>query len=462
MFTLVYIQNSPHFRCPTLYFTRQIDLVLSEWAADRPRKPLVLRGARQTGKTAAVRRLGEQFHTLVELNFERHADRSLASACRSADELVEALRVRHDVARFPESTLLFLDEIQEYPPAVGWLRFLYEDHADLAVVAAGSLLEMRLAERGFSFPVGRVTFREVGPFGLDEFMRATERSVLSDAVGASVQRLEPLAPPLHEAAVAAMREWLVVGGMPEAVAGWVRDRSVSAVRRVHGDLIQAFSEDIQKYRGVRDLAYIEAAFAAQSVHWGLRYKYENFAPGFRSALMKAAIDKLEAARIVRRVLPTTATTRPLVPKARAAAKLLPLDVGIALTVLGVPNTEIQQAPLEGLLAGRVAEIAAGQLLNASRFWVREDAGGTAEVDYLVEAGGHVMPVEVKAGATGRLRSLHQYLSRAETQAGVRLHGGPLSDERHKVALPGGPLDYRLVSVPLYAAEWVAGLIEGWA
>jgi hypothetical protein len=161
-----------------MYLSRTIDQVLLQWSRPEPRKPLILRGARQTGKTEAVRRLGSSFELFIELNLERFDDLSLVRASNSADDLLVALRARLNISSIPDNTLLFIDEIQESAKAITWLRFLYEDHPQLAVIGAGSLMEVRLQEKGFSFPVGRVTFRTLRPLTFFEVMRASGRDVL--------------------------------------------------------------------------------------------------------------------------------------------------------------------------------------------------------------------------------------------------------------------------------------------
>ncbi len=444
---------------------RAIDIDLLDWASARDRKPLVVRGARQTGKTEAVRHLAREFDVLLELNLERHQDRQLAGSCDSADDLLAALALRHDLPRFPKRTLVFLDEVQEDARVVGWLRFLYEDHPELWVVAAGSLLEVRLQERGFSFPVGRVTFRYLHPLSFHEFLGATGRSRLANELSRAAEDLEPFARPVQQQAEAAFREYLVVGGMPEAVAQWAEHRSAVAVRQVHGDLHQALAEDLHKYRGVRDPAYLEAAFEALRHHVGRRFKYESFSPGFRSHQMKTALSRLEAAMICRRVWPTSDWHPPLQIKPRAAAKLLPLDTAMAASSAGVPVQALQSSSVEQLLDGRLAESVAGQLVLSTQrrsndplhFWVRESSKANAEVDYLIATAAGLLPAEVKAGPAGTLKSLHQYLWRSGGKLGLRLHAGSWLDERHSVAMPDGELCYRLLSLPLYMAEYLPGV-----
>jgi len=429
-----------------------------DWSESEGRKPLVLRGARQTGKSASVRHFGKSFDLFLEVNLERFEDLSMVRSCRSHEDLLSALRTRHSVAEWPQRTLLFLDEIQESPEAIGWLRFFYEDNPNLFVVAAGSLMEVRLADKGFSFPVGRVTFRVQRPFSFFEFLRAGGHEVLLDVITETVLAGSGPPPPVHDQAFELLRDYLVVGGMPEAVARWVSVHSYDAVRRVHSDLVNALAEDIQKYGRGRETSYLEAAFENLPHHYGARFRYENFAPGFKSQLMKTAVSKLECALVVSRVWPTSSVNPPFQRKPKSAPKLLPLDVGIATSTMAVSIDQARYLPLERLLDGRLAEIFVGQELLTSSpdadylfFWVRDSSRGNAEVDYLLEAGGGALPLEVKAGASGSLKSLHQFLWRSGRSVGLRLSTGAYADEHHSVHMPDGELKYRLLSLPLYLA-----------
>ncbi len=362
-----------------MYLPRHIDKVLLDWSLEEDRKPLILRGARQTGKSSSVRQFAAQFELFLELNLERHRDLSLVRSCRSADELLTALTARHGIEQFPERTLLFLDEIQESAEAVRWLRFFREDHPDLYVVAAGSLMEVRLQERGFSFPVGRVTFRALRPLSYFEFLEGSGAGVLARSLVEALRDGEPAPQALHQQALALFNDYILVGGMPEAVVRWVNDRNPAAVRAVHADLTEALAEDLQKYRGVRDLVYLEAAFDNLKHHYGLRFKYENFAPGYRSQLMKSALGKLEAAQLITRAWPTSSLGLPLRVRPKSAPKLLPLDSGLALYTMGADLENLRSLPFDQLLDGRAAEIFAGQQLLAARsgipgklhFWVNE-------------------------------------------------------------------------------------------
>ncbi len=438
-----------------------------EWSESTGRKPLILRGARQTGKTASVRELAKRFELFLELNLERFEDLALIRASSSAEDLLAGLKARFNVAAFPERTLVFLDEIQESAEAIHWLRFLREDHPELAVVAAGSLMEVRLQERGFAFPVGRVTFRTLRPLSFMEFLRASENDVLASQILESASGWQPIQAPVHEQATELFQTYLQIGGMPEAVASWVESGQPAAASRVHADLIQSLAEDLQKYRGVRDLTYLEAAFESLRHHYGLRFKYENFAPGYRSQLMKAALGKLDAALLITQAWPTSSLTPPLVARARSAPKLLPLDTALALATMGFDSEELRRWPVDKILGGRIAEMFVGQELLAGRgpsheelyFWVSESSRSNAEIDFLLSAPGKLVPVEAKSSASGSLKSLHQFLWRSGLDEAVRLHSGPVADERHEVKMPGGVLHYRLLSLPLYLASLIPDLIS---
>jgi uncharacterized protein len=447
------------------YIPRLLDADLALWASSEDRKPLVLRGARQTGKTAAIRQLGRSFDLFVELNLDRLTDRRLVEESRTPAELLTALQVRDNVAQYPPRTLLFVDEVQESPKAVGWLRTLYEEHPTLAVVAAGSLLEVRAAAGGFSFPVGRVTFRYLHPLTFFEFLGALGRDVLLDHLQQAARLARPLPPPVHEQALDLLRDYLWVGGMPEAVMTWVSSTSPVRVRELQADLMQAFSEDIPKYEAGPNQGVLDAVFSHLPHHYGLRFKYESFAPGYRSALMKSGLAALEGAMLVRRALPTSDVQSPLHERPNAAPKLFPLDVGLASAGMAIPLVALRGGALDQLLDGRMAEVLVGQLLISRQrraveplyFWTAGKRGSEAEVDFLVPGREGLLPIEVKAGAQGTLRALHQLIGRSTIREAVRLWSGPLLVDRPVIRVDGVEITYTLRSLPLYLAETAVDL-----
>lgn len=443
-------------------FARAADDRLLAWYRREDRKPLILRGARQTGKSTAVRRLAQHVPRFIELNLERHEDLARVQACRSAAELLETVRVTNGMRSLPSGTLLFLDEIQEHPDALPWLRFLYEDHPELAVVAAGSLLEVQADARSLSFPVGRVEFLRIEPLTFLEFLDVTGDAVLADELRAQARSFAGIPGPLHRAADRRLREFLVVGGMPEAVARWARHRDPVEVGRFHDDLRQAYRDDLLKYGGPRREATLEALLDSAPAHWGKRFKMQSLAPGLKNSAIAHALDQLECAQVLHRAAPTASLHQPFEPRPKAAHKLLPLDIGLALAHMEVRREQLRETEIEALLDGRIAECFVGIQLLAHRpermrslwFWTRQSrSSADAEVDYLVPREDGLTPCEVKAGAAGRLRSLHQYLLASEESVGVRLSSSPGRTEDLTVGLPqGGRLRYRLRNVPLYLAE----------
>jgi hypothetical protein len=447
-----------------MYLNRTMDAELEAWYESSPRKPLILRGARQTGKSTSVRAFGRTKPLFLEVSLERFSDARLASESRTPDEFLQALLLRSNLSSFPPGTVLFLDEIQEEPKAIGWLRWFFEDRPELAVIAAGSLLEVRMKSRGFGFPVGRVTFASMYPLSFPEFLEATQQEqrvgFLRDVV--SSPRRIPEA--IHQEFLDLLRTYIVVGGMPESVSRYVTEGGFAGPRRVHEDLIQAFSQDVQKYPN--SPRYTELALRYMKNHYGLRFKYERFAPEGQSRQMREALDSLEGAMLLHRALPTSSVVPPLIEKVKAAPKLIPLDVGLALSDFGLSPTELATMPLEDLLGGRFAECFVGQQLRISAsaawplyFWVRESSRASAEVDFLLVKHPVCIPVEVKSGTSGTLKSMHQYLWRSGGKTGIRLDSGNVSDRQLEIKMTDGVLCYRLISLPLYLASFLPDLVE---
>ncbi len=443
------------------YSPRHIDRELQAWSRSPRRKPLILRGARQTGKTAAIRNLGRSFDLYQELNLEHLRDRRLLELCDSPQELITTLLTRQGLSRAPPRTLLFLDEIQASPKAVHMLRYFYEEMPEIAVAAAGSLLEVRLARTDFSFPVGRVNFRHLHPMSFFEFLEATHQAELARRLERCAREGTGATGGLHELGMRALHDYLWVGGMPEAVSRWAEDRSPAAVREVQNDIQLAFEDDLSKYGAGPGLEDLQSVFLALPDHVGLRFKYERLCPGVRAESARSALDLLGRAMIVRLAEPTCDLRPPHFPRPKVAPKLLPLDVGLALAGMDLPYQELRSASLDELRDGRVAEIFVAQQIVAQRlrhdpalrFWVAE-GGAEAELDLLLNLPTGPLPVEVKSGRQGTLRSLHRYLQRSGQREGLRLWASGQLDEEHEVKLDGAALRYRLRSWPLYLAEMI--------
>jgi hypothetical protein len=447
-------------------FFRKIESSLQDWKRRPKRKPLVLRGPRQSGKTTVVRKLADEFDVFIELNLEKDEDRKIFSEVRNTKAVVQSIESHSNRRVIPGRTLLFIDEIQNSTQAVKQLRFFHEEAPDLHVIAAGSLLEVRMKTEGWSFPVGRVEFLYIYPASFDEFLRARGEDVALETL-IDLRLGRKLPHPVHARLTDLLLDYMVVGGMPEAVAAFAASGSFTEAARCHQSLQSSFKEDFGKYSKETAVDRLRAVWDRIPFEAGGRITYARLAgPEVRSREVSAAFDVLHDAMLAERVFPTTSTRPPLAAKPKAAPKAQFLDVGLCAHALRLTKDHLREKVLSSGFSGGLAELLVGQELLAADplrrgplfFWVREEKGAVAELDFLVQSGERILPVEVKAGSHGSLKSLHQFLRRGGGDLGIRVHDGPLRLERHSVALPGGKtLDYRLLSLPPYLAFRLAEL-----
>ncbi len=409
------------------YLRRTVEKKLLQWAQQESRKPLVLRGARQVGKTVVARHLATAANlSLCELNFERTP--RLRTLFEKAGDLsprilipqIEAI-VETDIRL--GKTLLFLDEIQECPQAITFLRYLYEDLPALHTIAAGSLLEFALQR--VSTPVGRLSFAFIRPMSLEEFLIATGRSTLCkqrpklDVTGENQHIPEAI----HDALIEALREYFIVGGMPACVAEFGKNRNFAKVREIQNDIVQTYLSDIRKYaRGDLQVTNVGEVMANAFSFVGKQISYTVLGHGDAIKRTKQSVHLLSQAQIVHIVRSSTATKPPLAADADDKTfKLVFLDIGLGQCLSGIkPGDLISATDLTAIYEGRLSEQFVGQeLLAASEdasegghlyYWKRNARGSSAEVDYLLSRNGKIVPIEVKSGVSGRLRSLHLFLA----------------------------------------------------
>ena len=437
-------------------FRRTLESHLKAWQSRPGRKPLIVRGARQTGKTTLVRKLGEQFQSFAELNLERDDIKALFPKVGNIRELVRTIEGVTGKRIQEERSLLFLDEIQNSPEAVRSLRFFYEELPNLHVIAAGSLLEVRMKKEGWSFPVGRVEFLYVYPVTFLEFLEALEEKVIIEILNEASQK-KPIPLAVHEKALELLSQYAVVGGMPSAVEAFRKTGSFLEVKREHETLVTTLKEDFRKYARESETKYLRTIWDQAPYRMGKRIKYSEFG-GHPTRAISHAFDILHEAMLIERIRPTSRTQLPLVPKEKAAPKLLGLDIGLSLHSLGITSTQVKEKLLNADVQGGLAETLVGQELLAFHpddraslyFWVREEKGAFAELDYLFPWENKLFPIEVKSGKAGSLKSLHQFLFRNKTDLAIRISSGPLNQEKAQVTLPqGGTLHFQLLHVPLY-------------
>ena len=444
---------------------------LKDWLVSPSRKPAVLRGARQVGKTWIVRELAKQTgKQLIELNFEKQ--RSLAIHFESNDLATILLNLESALNQSidPEKSILFLDEIQAVPELFAKLRWFYEDMPDLAVITAGSLLEFVLEKHTFSMPVGRIQYFFIEPLGFEEFLLAkNETHLLSAIEKTSIEK--PLNESLHEKANKLFKEFVMVGGMPEAVSTWINTPSLEALAEVHNNLINTYQDDFAKYAGKLSTTYLAEVLHAVPRLLTKKFVYSQVDPAARHESLKQALNLLLKARLCHKVQSASANGIPLGAEVNAKIfKVILIDVGLVSTMLGLRPHQFSN--IEDILVinkGALAEQVVGQLLRllspfyvepALYYWNRELTGSSAEIDYLIQDNLRLVPIEVKAGVEGKLRSLHQFMSEKPWKLAVRFYAGPLQCDCVKSkTTTGDPIDYELISLPFYLLGQLHRLLE---
>ncbi|OGD20327.1 MAG: AAA family ATPase [Candidatus Aminicenantes bacterium RBG_13_59_9] len=416
-------------------FKREILRRLGDWKNRPDRKPLILRGARQVGKTTAVRLFSAAYDQFIPINLEKPEEAKLFARSLPAADLLQAIRFSKGLPSIEGPTLLFLDEVQNSPEAVSSLRYFYEDLPELHVIAAGSLLEIALTQKQIGVPVGRVEHALMYPLSFQEFLEATgEKQALEtlDIIPAPAFAIPRLMDLFHR--------YALVGGMPEIVAQYAGNRDAVALAPLYRSLWTSFLDDIPKYaRNETMKRVIRHCLEAAPLEAGERIKFAGFGKSnYRSREASESLRTLEQAMLLHLLAPTTSTEIPLIPDRRKSPKLLFLDIGLINFTAGIQGHYFEYPDLYSFYRGRIAEMIVGQELIAANpelhkpvFWVREKSQAPAEVDFVLQHGSLAVPVEVKAGAKGTLKSLHQFINRCPHGFAVRLYAGPLEIVRTK-------------------------------
>ena len=434
-----------------MIFPRAIETFLSAWRDDPYRKPLILRGARQTGKTTVIQEFGKSFPQFISLNLERHEDRRLFLDERPLSQVVDEMFFIHDANR-ADTTLIFIDEIQNSSRAVSLLRYFYEDYPQYHIIAAGSLLEQSF-DLKTSFPVGRVQFAYVHPVSFEEFLLAAdERSALK------AYSTVPVPDYAHQRLSGLFQQYLFIGGMPEAVRVYLEGRDLGRVSTIQRDLVSSFTDDILKYTGIRSIHDVIGHVFSQIFSLPCeRITYNGFQNSpYGSRQVKQVFTHLEKAMLCQVIHPLTRTEFPMVRNLKKKPRLHLLDTGLCCNALGIQQELLSLQDLSQAARGRIAEHIVGQELKASspdsldtiNFWVREKSQSSAEIDYILPFGNSLVPIEVKSGSTGTMRSLFQFMDRAGHATALRIYGGRFSlTELH--SREGKP--FNLISIPYYHA-----------
>ena len=398
------------------------------WKNRTSRKPLVLRGARQVGKTSVVQMLGESYTDYIELNLEVMENRQLFQRELPIEDVWQSILLTQNRPVRVDDCLLFIDEIQNSPEAIAYLRYFQEQLPHVHVIGAGSLLEMRMGRKQISFPVGRVEFLYMYPLSFIEYLEATGNSQL-------VELIETVPFPSYalDAALKQFHRYTLIGGMPEIVSQYIEDQDIASLAPLYHGLLQTYMEDVEKH-APSSVKVIRHCIETAPYEAAKRIKFAGFGQSnYKSRDISEALKTLEQAMLIRLLYPTTSVEIPAQRNRKKSPRLQFLDTGLINYAVGLQGQFFEQSDLQGLYKGLLAEHIVGQeLLCHSQlnteplFWVREKRQSTAEVDYLIQHKGQLIPLEVKAGKSGTLKSLHQFLEQSDCPFAIRLYGQGVS------------------------------------
>ena len=431
-------------------FFRQIEVELEKWAAKPGRKPLILRGARQVGKTTVVHKFGKKFDNYLYVNLEKSSAKDLMESKDEVKNLLPLLFLYTNNTRKEGTTLLFIDEIQVSAHVLSLLRYFYEETPDIFVIAAGSLLETML-DKHISIPVGRVEYMALHPCSFIEFLIA----IGEDRFVALIVKGE-LPEAFHTTIMDFFNIYALIGGMPEVIADYVNQRDILGLSSIFNQLLNGYKNDVEKYAEnnkqanvIRHILENGWAFSAQTITFG----------GFASSAYQAretgeALRTLSKAMLLALVYPTTSVLMPVISDLKKAPKLFWLDVGLVNYAAGIQREYILNKDLLDTWRGRAAEQIVAQEFTAlhfevgrkNNFWVRNKRGSTAEVDFVYVWNGIVFPVEVKSGHNAHLKSLHQFMLDANHDLAVRIWSGKYSVD---IVQNLYGKSFKLINLPFY-------------
>ncbi len=410
-------------------FQRNVIQKLREWRENTERKPLVLRGARQVGKTTLVNLFAKEFKNFIDLNLEKEEEKAIFENSKSITELISAIFFIKGKPVSTDNTLIFIDEIQNSVKAVAWLRYFFEEAPEYFVIAAGSLLES-LIDNQISFPVGRVSYLPVRPFSFNEFVNAA-----GETQSAAILNQVPFPDYAHEKLTSLFRKYALIGGMPEIVKKYVAKPDVVSLSPVYDELITSYRDDVEKYARNSENAKLLRIVIGQIFHEaGSRITFEKFGnTNYRSREMKEAFITIEKVFLLNLVYPITSAHLPLSPDLRKSPKLQVLDTGIINYMANLQAEFFGTGLLTDIYRGRIAEHITGQELlsinytmtRQNHFWTREKSSD-AEIDYVFQYNGMLIPVEVKSGKAGKLRSLNEFMELAPHPYAIRVYSEKLS------------------------------------
>ncbi len=413
------------------YVRRKIDNILISWKLEDNRKPLLLRGARQVGKTSTVREFAKTFDYYIEIDFlnsKNNDIKELFSKNSSVKDLCQKIAVIQNVPIEENKTLLFFDEIQECPKAIEKLRYFYEEFPNLHVIAAGSLLEFALEDLP-SFGVGRIRSIFMYPLSFEEFLMFQNYSALVEHLKLASPKY-PLSDIFHKKLLQELRNFLILGGMPEVVTTWCKTHDYLKCTQIQNDLLLSYQDDFSKYRKRVPASRIQEVFRSVAEQGQGKFVYKKVNPDIRSEQIKTALETLILAGLVYPVTHTAANGIPLGAEVREDyRRMIYFDTGLLQRQLGLKAENILVSDdFDVINKGAIAEVFVGLELikSASCYeknnlycWHREQSGSNAEVDFVIQKYEEIIPIEVKSSKKGSMQSLRQFLTLKQKTYGIR-------------------------------------------
>lgn len=446
--------------CRNNMIERLIIKELRLWKERGNQKPLILRGARQVGKTTLVKEFSKEYDIFLKLNLEIEEDRFLFEQYDKIGDLLQAIYLvnQQKVEELP--TLLFIDEIQNSSKAVAMLRYFYEEANQIHVIAAGSLLENLLNTQKISFPVGRVEYMAMRPCSFIEFLNGLGEKFDAGLIP-SIQVTA-----VHERVMRLFNSYTLVGGMPAAVVQYALNRDILSVSTIYESLLESYKDDAEKYaqndtsaKVIRHILETGWGYAAETI------SFEKFGGStYRSREMGSAFRTLEKALLVELVYPTSETRLPILPDYRKKPKIIWLDTGLVNYVAKIQKEVFSVSNIQDVWRGRIAEhIVAQELLTLDsrisvtrNYWRRNKDGSEAEVDFIFPYKGKIIPIEIKSGHNAHLRSLHLFMEQAPHNIAIRVWSHPLSVDI--VNTPQGK-EFKLINLPFYYIGVLENVLE---
>ena len=429
---------------------REVYKSLLRWKNSRNRRPLLIRGARQVGKTFIVNEVGQnEFKSLISLNFERNPEYKDIFTTLDPIEIKEKIALYIGKSLTSGNTLLFLDEIQECPKAIMSMRYFYEEMPDVHIIGAGSLLEFSLDAENFRMPVGRIQYLYMCPLSFSEFLLAINEEALLNHIQ-QLSNIETLTDTLQNKLTEFVRKYFIIGGMPAVVSEYIKSHDIIECQKIQHLIIDTFQSDFAKYARQSKFKYLRKIFNAVPAMVGNKFIYSRVDSSTKSRDLKNALELLETANIVYKVQRTSGAGLPLkIGVNDRFFKVIFLDIGLMHAINGIYSDTIKDKDLNAIYKGSVAEQFTGQeliaLSNQFRkpelyYWAREAKNSNAEIDYLIEKNEVIFPIEIKSGSIGKMKSMNMFLDKYKIKKGIKLSQARFNNKN------------RIISIPFFAIE----------